>query len=144
MSECFVRMIQNSLIVSIIFLVLQCIRPMLKGIRYSTFRMVWIILILFLLLPVEFKIPELTYEMEIETKIEESLIQYSSLPQLENTQNNLFMEDASSVNQLEIQPESSSSIMEISLMDVISAGTLLVGIVLFVFQMFGISGFIDC
>ena len=62
MSECFVRMIQNSLIVSIIFLVLQCIRPMLKGIRYSTFRMVWIILILFLLLPVEFKIPELTYE----------------------------------------------------------------------------------
>lgn len=137
MSECFVRMIQNSIIVSIIFLVLQCIRPMLKGIRYSTFRMVWIILILFLLLPVEFKIPELTYEMEIETKIEESLIQYSSLPQLENTQNNLFMEDASSVNQLEIQPESSSSIMEISLMDVISAGTLLVGIVLFVFQMFG-------
>lgn len=75
--------------------------------------------------------------MEIETKIEDSLFQYSSLPQQQiNQQSSYNAEDIIS-DEVVIHFDEDKRIAEISIMDIIAGGTITIGLILFIFQLFG-------
>ena len=58
MTDLLMRIFQNSIIASILFFVIQWLKPVLKHYRYDMFRTLWIVLILFLLIPVDITIPK--------------------------------------------------------------------------------------
>lgn len=143
MTDLLMRILQNSVIASFLFLIIQWIRPALKQYRYSMFRALWIVLILFLLIPVDITIPNFTHELKVETDVVEPLMQpvvkdevVILIPQ-ENIKENESHETIIQDDSIEETDSMVSSLVQsISLMDVVCVVIFTIGIVLFSFQIF--------
>ena len=143
MTDLLMRIFQNSIIASILFFVIQWLKPVLKHYRYDLFRTLWIVLILFLLIPVDITIPNLTQEIKVETDVVEPLSQHVVqdeivilIPQ-DNIKENDSYETVIPDYTVE-EPESivSSLLQRISVMDIICFAIFAIGLVLFAFQLF--------
>lgn len=143
MTDLLMRIFQNSIIASILFFVIQWLKPVLKHYRYDLFRTLWIVLILFLLIPVDITIPNLTQEIKVETDVVEPLSQHVVqdeivilIPQ-DNIKENESYETVIPDYTVE-EPESivSSLLQRISVMDIICFAIFAIGLVLFAFQFF--------
>jgi len=144
MTDLLMRVLQNSVIASFLFLIIQWLRPVLKQYRYSMFRTLWIVLILFLLIPVDISIPNITHELKVETEYVEPLISGTVLNEVEIIINH---EDSNENESLEIvvpqqstQDETSYSISnvfkQLSLVDLTGFSFISISLILAAFQLF--------
>lgn len=139
MTDLLMRVLQNSVIASILFFVIQWLKPGLKKYRYSMYRMLWIVLILFLLIPFDITIPNFTHELKVETEAIQPLIE----PVIKDEvtiiihQENESYEGTLPQDALESSDSFFSDLFQtISLMDLVSLVVFSTGCVLFVFQLF--------
>ncbi|MBR5289456.1 MAG: M56 family metallopeptidase, partial [Erysipelotrichaceae bacterium] len=144
MTDLLMRVLQNSVIASFLFLIIQWLRPVLKQYRYSMFRTLWIVLILFLLIPVDISIPNITHELKVETEYVEPLISGTVLNEVEIIINH---EDSNENESLEIvvpqqstQDKTSYSISnvfkQLSLVDLTGFSFISISLILAAFQLF--------